>query len=75
VIEVIKEFTQNVNKNKRIFKTSIIHQELMLNVKNIVEPDFIADYKIIDKLSRVAKLNKVLKKGRDLLFIIEANTK
>jgi hypothetical protein len=47
----------------------------MVNVKNIVKQDFIDDYKINDNLSRVAKLNKVWKKGRDLLVIIEINIK
>jgi polyribonucleotide nucleotidyltransferase len=47
----------------------------MVHVKNIVKPDFIDDYKIIDNLSRVAKLNKVRKKRRDFLVIIETNTK
>ncbi|MDR1057478.1 MAG: polyribonucleotide nucleotidyltransferase [Coxiellaceae bacterium] len=73
VIEAIKEFAQDVNKNKWIFKPSTVHQDLATNVKNAVESDLIAAYEVTDKQSRVAKLEEVRKKARDLFVTLEPN--
>ncbi|MDR1012511.1 MAG: polyribonucleotide nucleotidyltransferase [Coxiellaceae bacterium] len=72
-IKNIQDFAQDVNNHKWFFTPVAVHQEFIIKIKNAVEDDLLTAYKITDKQLRVAKLEEIRKKAKDLFDVTDSD--